>query len=166
LQARWVAIGAAFSWAISFVTVWIVLWSLLDEQVQLARVARLSILIAGCVSCIGIVGAPIYLLFRKRDLVAAAMEIESRRPKFDQRLITVASQPPDSQLLRQLADEVDLIIADENSTPPMSLRPLLAPILTALTGLLLLILLMRFSPLHFSQSVWRVCNPVQIHQSV
>jgi hypothetical protein len=76
-------------------------------------------------------------LARHRNLVEAAIEIEQQIPQFDQRLITVASNPPESSLLTQITAEVESIARDHR--PKVSLRPLRGPILaTIAAGLVLM----------------------------
>jgi hypothetical protein len=88
--------------------------------------------------CLVIVMPVVFGFFRRRNPVLAAIEIEQQIPQFDQRLITVASNPPESSLLRQIASEVEAIAGDHR--PRVQLRPLLAPVFTVLAAVLMLVI--------------------------
>jgi hypothetical protein len=74
----------------------------------------------------------------RRTPVTAAIEIEQQIPQFDQRLITVASNPPGSSLLAQITGEVELIARDRR--PKVSLRSLLAPVLAVVAAGLVVVI--------------------------
>jgi hypothetical protein len=106
-------------------------WLILQHWLTEPRIS----FIVGIGAMLAIVTRPIWFLCRRCNPVAAAIEIESRHAEFDQRLITIASQPHDSAMLMQLMIEVEAITARTPTRVP--LRPLLAPALALVAALLL-----------------------------
>ncbi len=127
---RAIAVIAAGEWAIAFAITWMVLWLLIQREVLLTHSVRLSALMIGGIGFVLVLARSVTRLFRRYDLVAAAIEVESSHPAFDQRLITVASQPVESAMLDQLRNEV------ESMAPALKNRPTPRPMLVAALALL------------------------------
>jgi hypothetical protein len=136
-KRRALALITAIGWAAAFAIGWSILLHVLLRWLPGNRWIDRPVIILGILACITIVARPILCLFRRYNPVAAAIEIEARRPDFDQRLITIASQPPESALLCQLVMDVEAITATKHSRPRVLLRPLLAPALALLVVALL-----------------------------
>jgi hypothetical protein len=141
VRRRRVAAVAAMGWAMAFAIAWLLGCRLLDHRFPWGRSVRFSIFCGGILIMVAIVSRPLADLFRRWNPVRAATELEARRSDFDQRLITVASQPPDSPLLVQLQGDVEALIAAGDTRSLVPLRPLLAPGLALIASLILLGLL-------------------------
>jgi len=131
LKRRAVALIGAITWAAAFVMGWLILCHTLHRWLPIHR----WMFLASVAGVVAIVARPVMLLLRRYDPVAAAAEIESQHPEFDQRLITVASQPNDSAMLVQLVREVEAVTTRKKARVP--LRPLLAPAMALLAAMLL-----------------------------
>ena len=102
IKRRVVALTGAIGWASSFAIAWLIVFSAVQRWLPMPRLIFILCIIA----MLGIVARPILFLFSRYNPVAAAVEIESCRGDFDQRLITIASQP------RQSADAVTVSVGD------------------------------------------------------
>jgi hypothetical protein len=92
----------------------------LDRWLMLGSGFRASGLVFAGIAGLAILIPRLWSLFRRIDPVLEAIQIEQQRPAFDQRLITVASDPSHSPMLDQLRREVEALAA---TIPIKSLLP-------------------------------------------
>jgi hypothetical protein len=136
-KRRAVALIGAIGWTTAFALGWLILFRSLNRWLPPNQWMDRSEWVLGFLACVAILGRPMSFLVRRFDAVAAAIEIESRHQVFDQRLITIASQPQNSALLTQLTSEVEQITAARKNRAAVPLRPLLAPVLALIAAVLL-----------------------------
>jgi hypothetical protein len=138
LRRRMIALCGAMIWAAAMALVTFALLQCIGRLALITSRAQMVTRTASEVICLAIVGRALIRFWYRRNWTAAAIEIEQQIPQFDQRLITVASNPPDSPLLTQVICEVEAIAMAHRARVP--LRPLLSPILALLAAGLALVI--------------------------
>jgi hypothetical protein len=147
---RVVAVATAIGWAVVFAMLWLMLLCGLDRWLMLAGWIRCGGAIIGGLVVLAIVARPLSFLFRRRNFVAAAIEIEKLEPAFDQRLITVASEQTDAQLLQHLQVEVQTVIAGRRGSSLVSFRPLVWPMIITTGSIVVIVFLLHSTQIDLS----------------
>jgi hypothetical protein len=127
-RRRAVALIAAIGWAAAFAIAWLLACIFLNRRFSPTFHVRRIECAAQLLMVLAILTRPAISLFRRRNRVAAAIEIEKSQPAFNERLITVASPQADVALLAHLRLEVMQLIGDFQTSARVSVRPLLLPI--------------------------------------
>jgi hypothetical protein len=135
VKRRTIALIGVVGWTSALLIGWLILFHEIHGWLVSNRWIDRSVIVLGIVTTAASFVRAIMILFRRYHLVSAAVEIESQQPEFDQRLITIASQPQASAMLSQLNLEVETIATRHAARVP--LRPLLAPALALLAAALL-----------------------------
>src|SRR5437879_4264394 len=92
MRRRRVALLRSLAIAITFAILWMLLWAVVDRLAALPPSARIAIDIVNVLTIAALLARPLVkLLMRRFDWRAAAALVESRRPEFGQRLLTVTS---------------------------------------------------------------------------
>lgn len=150
VRRRRLRIFRAIGVALAFCIAWMTGWALVDRLVSLAAWLRLALSIGNVVGIAFILRRPVLEALSTRvDWIGATAEIESREPRFSQRLQTVVSQllaPSQVRgaagLIRQLVDEVSQIAAQRHSAALLPTQVAMAPWTWAATALLVMAVLM------------------------
>lgn len=153
---------------LSFVLLWLLLWTLVDRVVPEPGVIRLMLLACNVVVAIVLLSRPIKaILSRRFDWRAAAAQIEQRDPRFIGKLETSISQlmlPPElrgsSSMLQQIVEQANSLAGQKLALPLVPMEPALRPWLIALATALLMAMLAFSGWLDLPQLLQRALCPL------
>jgi hypothetical protein len=161
LRNRLVSLVRAIGVAVAVFLAVMIAELILDRLFALARPVRVIVFAIDATVIIGIVVPRAAALVRRFNPVAAAIAIESRTPAFDQRLVTVVSQPGTGLLIDQLRRDVECLIEQRDVHPRLEIKPLLQPWVAGLVMSLLFALLWTMPRMAMPSLLSRFVHPLE-----
>ena len=132
--------------AVMLTLLWASLWCVADRLAGLPRMVRLAALLVNGAGVFAVVTPSVLALARPADVRGAAAEIERRRRRFGERLMTITSRAlgeesirGSSDMLRAIGEEVRAEAAGHDPADLLPWRPVLGPwVATGLVAVTLL----------------------------
>jgi hypothetical protein len=158
-RRRLIAAARAVCIAISFIGLWCLAACVADRCVGFNRPARCALDAIPVAGALFLMIGPIHHLFRRFDLVAAAVAIEHQLPALSGRLSTAVSRPVAGTSNEMLAAVTEEVAAEISRRPRVSLRPLLVPAIVAAVVAAIAVIAFRSPRLAIAGSARRLLHP-------